>query len=199
MIVFTFDDRDAYKVVSRALGDLEEQTPNVLKNALNSTARKARNLLDNQAKKTYTIEKAGFSKEMKLKSATKNRLSAVLTTKGPVTDLIHFKVSPKPSVGGAVPEIIRVQVKKDGGYKDLVVNARKAFFVKFRSGHLAIAQRKGTNRLPIKTLYSLSIPKMIGNEKSVLGVVDPQISEMLDQEIRAQIEKTIKKAARTAA
>lgn len=198
MIVFTFDDRDAYKAVSHALGDLEEQTPTVMKNALNSTARKARNLLDEQAKKTYTIEKAGFAKEMKLKSATKTRLAAVLSVRSPVTDLIHFKVSPKPSVG-SIPDIIRVQVKQDGGFKDLEVDARKAFYVKFRSGHIAIAQRKGKARLPIKTLYSLSIPKMIGSEKDVFGVVEPQIREILDQEIRLQIEKTIKKAAKSAA
>ncbi len=198
MIVFKFDNGDLDKKVSAALGEFSNQTPNVLKNALNSTARQARNLLDDQAKKTYAIGKSGFAKEMKLKSATKSRLAATITTKGPVTDLAHFKVSPKPSVGGIPPEMIRAQVKQGGGYKDLVVGSRKAFFIRFKSGHVAIAQRKGDARLPVKTLYSLSISKMVGNEESVLNIVKPKIGDLLEQEVKKQMNSVAKKAAKAA-
>ena len=53
--------------------------------------------------------------------------------------------------------------------------------------HYALAQRKGKSRYPIKTLYSQSIPQMVGDEKRVYNIVSPEIEELLYKNINAGI------------
>ena len=52
--------------------------------------------------------------------------------------------------------------------KPLEKDGIKAFVTKFASGHVAVAQREGKERYPIKVLYSMAVPMMIGNEKKVM-------------------------------
>ena len=54
--------------------------------------------------------------------------------------------------------------------------------------HGKIYQRVGKERKPIKKLKSNSIPKMIGNEEKVYGVVKPSIDRNLQHYVEQQIE-----------
>ena len=56
---------------------------------------------------------------------------------------------------------------------------------------MAAAVRKGSKRLPINELYSVSIPQMIGNEKDVYGVVEPNIETNLQKNISKQVAKIL--------
>ena len=51
-----------------------------------------------------------------------------------------------------------------------------------------IFQRRSAARLPIKVLSSNSIPKMIGSEKRVYGIVKPNIESDLRKYMEAQIK-----------
>ena len=55
------------------------------------------------------------------------------------------------------------------------------------SGHVAVAQRRGSERKPIKAFSANSIPVMLGNEKRVYGVVKPHIKENLKRNVQAQV------------
>ena len=188
--------------VERKLGKMKSEAPKVLKNAINQTAKQARKELAQEAQKTYTIKSGGFQKAMKLKAASRNNLEATIKAKGEPIPLKNFRFS---KAGGRV----RVQVLKSGGLKPLEKGGIKAFVnniarrgqtrqkdtKKGKAGtdvrHNAIAQRETKERLGIEEKYSNSIPVMLGNEKRVYGIVEPQIKENLRKNIEIQIRKVL--------
>ena len=67
----------------------------------------------------------------------------------------------------------------------------KAFVTKFSSGHVAVVQRRGEERTPIKTFSTNSIPVMLKNERRVYGVVKPHIMQNLKQNVEIQVRKIL--------
>lgn len=194
MIVFTVDDNGLIKTIANQLGEYHDKAPTVLKQALNATAKDARSMLAEQAKEIYVIQKSRFNKAMEFEPAKSSNLSATITAKGKPLELIDFKTNPKvPSTGANRPEVTKGKVLTASGLKRLEVGNIKAFVAKFSSGHVSIVQRRTAARLPIKKLLSPSIPKMIGNEKEVYGKVQPEIAQLLDENIRKYIAKTIER------
>lgn len=197
MIRFTFEsDADSQKI-ARILGNMRDQARPVLKKALNATAKDARKLLAKKAQETYAVKISGFNKGTKIKNATNANLAATINVTGRANELISFRVNPATyRAGAARPDIIKGKVLKASSLKQLKKGNVKAFIVKYASGHVTVAQRLDSERLPIKTLYSPSNPSMIGSAK-VYGVLRPQIGEMLQDEICKQISKTLSKGAST--
>ena len=64
----------------------------------------------------------------------------------------------------------------------------------FASGHTAIVQRRGPERLPVKKLLSPSVPHMLNNEE-VRAKAAAMTYDILQQEIEKQIEKVWAKSA----
>ena len=87
--------------------------------------------------------------------------------------------------------ITKAKVLASGSMKGLEKGGIKAFVSKFGSGHASVVQRRGSSRLPIKVLFSNSIPKMIGNEKRVYGIVEPTIQQNLQANIDKQVRKIL--------
>lgn len=188
--------------VEKKLGSLKSKAPKVIAKALNKTAKQARKKLAIKAQETYTVKNAGFNKNMKIKNATAGNLEANIEAAGEPLPLKQFKLS-KSGSG------VKAQVLKSGGLKPLEKSGIKAFVnniakkgqtrkkdsKKGKAGssvsHAAVAQRKGAARLQIKTFYSNSIPKMIGSEKRVYGIVKPQIKSDLKKNIDAQIKELV--------
>ncbi len=185
--------------ISRALGVGKNSalTDEVLRQAVNATAKQVRKRLAETAQETYTVKNAGFNKAMKIKNATKSNLSAVISSKSPALELINFKTNPARA-GSSAPEIVKAKVLKENQLKRLEKDGIKAFIVKFASGHTAIAERTGASRLPIKTLYSRGVAAMLGDEKRVYGVIEPEIRDMLQEQVYKAIDRQITKAAREA-
>lgn len=201
MIEVTYD-QDMLQQIERKLGRMRGEAPKVLQRAVNQTAKQARKELAEEAQKTYTIKNGGFNKAMKLKAASKSNPEATITAKGKPIPLKNFRFS---NSGGQV----RAQVLKSGGLKPLVKGGIKAFVnnvadkeqrrkrdtKKGKKGtkvrHNAIAQRLTKKRLPIKVMYSNSIPVMLGNEKRVYGVVKPHIQENLKKNIEKEIRRAL--------
>lgn len=178
--------------VERKLGSMKSEAPKALKNAINQTARQARKDLVNEAKKTYTIKVGGFNKAMKIKGATQAKPEATIEAKGKVLGLKDFKVSPATmQTGKDRPEVLKAKVLKRSSMKALRMGKLKAFIAKFSSGHMAVAQREGKERLPIKTLKSNSIPVMLGNERRVYKVVKPHIKANLKKNVNIQVRKIL--------
>ena len=197
MIVFTAEDNGLIKTVSDQLGEYHSKAPTVLKQAINATAKDARTMLVKKAQEVYAIQTSRFNKAMKIESATNRSQRAIIRTQGKPLNIINFKVSSKaPSVGPGRPDIIKGKVLKASGMKPLEVGGRKAFVAQLKNDNILITQRRSSTRTPLKTFYAVSIPKMVGNEKTVYGEVKPQIAELLDANIRKYIDKTISKGAK---
>lgn len=188
LIRFEFDEA-LLKVVEDALGNMKSQSRKVLKNAVNATARQAKKDLAKKAQETYVVKQSRFTKAMDTQNATQGNLTATTKVTSAQLALKDFKASPTSyKTGSARPSAVRAKVLVASGMKPLVAGT-KAFIVKFKNGHVDIAQRKGKARYPIKKLLSNSIPVMIGNEDKVYGVVEPDIYDNLMGNILKEIRK----------
>jgi len=193
---FEFDQKQL-KTIERALGDMKSKAPDAMKNALNATGKDAKRDLAKKAKETYSVKIGGFTKAMKQVNATRANLETTIKITGKQLELKDFRVSPasvQPSVPGAPP--VRAKVLKSSGMKALQKGNLKAFIVKFSSGHASVAQRQGSGRLPIKKLMSSSIPKMVGSQKRVYGIIKPEIYSNLQNNINKQVAKILKGGSR---
>ncbi len=194
MIDLQIDVNKALRYVEKELGGFYAKAPQVVRTAINQTAKDAQKLLLEKAKETYAVKSTAFTGKsgsaLRITRASTARLQAKLHSEGSPIDLYKFKTSPsKFSTGNARPSATRAKALRANSLKNLKVDDRWAFVVRFKSGHVTLAQRVGKARLPIKTLYSQSIPQMIGNEARVYGVVEPEIEELLYKNLRAGIAK----------
>jgi hypothetical protein len=190
LIQFEFDEA-TLEVIENALGDLKSESRKVLKNAVNATAKQAKADLAEEARKTYVVKKTKFTKAMKTQNATAANPTATINITGEQLELKDFKVSPATYKPKNRPNIHKAKVLLSSSLKGLESNT-KAFLVKFRNGHVSIAQRYGKSRYPIRKLLSNSIPKMIGNQERVFGVVEPDIYDNLMDNVMKEIKKVLK-------
>lgn len=182
------------KIIQR-LNRLPDQiaAPNILENAINSTARKVRKQLVKDAKGEYAVKNTKALKDEsqggpKVLTATTANMSAAIQSRGPMQDIMAFMTRPNTKTGAAA-----AQVLASGGMKPLEMGDLKAFVTKFASGHVAIVQRKGAERLPVKKLLSPAVPLMLGNE-TVRNQAEVLAYEILQGEIDKRIQKVLGKA-----
>lgn len=195
-------DRTQLQRIELKLKNMRTKAPQVLKNAVNATARDAKKDLAKKAKETYAVKSPRFQKAIGMKNATAAKPTATLIITGQSNALSDFRY--KAHGGGASA---RGKLYNASTLKDLSLNGKlKAFVVKFKSGHVAVvrrdppllytrglAERKrtGGDRTKIKEFYSPSIPRMIGNEAKVYGIVRPNIEDNLQKNIQKQIDKIL--------
>ena len=165
--ILQIDTDEELARVMRQLKTLPQQlgAPNVLKNALNSTARKA------------------LQSESKILSASASTLEAAVLAKGPMRDIMDFMTQPNTDTAAAAAKALN-----SGAMKPLEAGGLKAFITTFRSGHTAIVQRRGAERLPVKKLLSPAVPHMMGNEE-VRAEAEALAYETLQREIGKRIEQ----------
>ena len=183
--ILQIDTDEELARVMRQLKTLPQQlgAPNVLKNALNSTARKVRQQIIKDSKGRYALkEKKALQSESKILSASASTLEAAVLAKGPMRDIMDFMTQPNTDTAAAA------KVLNSGAMKPLEAGGLKAFITTFRSGHSAIVQRRGAERLPVKKLLSPAVPHMMGNEE-VRAEAEALAYETLQREIGKRIEQ----------
>lgn len=189
-IQFEFDE-NLLKVIEDALGDLKGESRKVLKNAVNKTARQAKEDLAEKAKETYVVKKTRFTKAMATKNATIAKPEATINITSAQLELKDFKVSPATyKTGSNRPSVTKAKVLLSSGMKPLA-SSNKAFLAKFSNGHVSVVQRRSKSRFPLKKLLSNSIPKMVGSQKRVYGIVEPEIYDNLMANVQAEIRKVL--------
>ena len=191
MITFTYDTANTLEYIQRELGEISPKSRQVLARATNETAKKAKVLLADKARQTYEVKKAGFTKSMVTKSATASNPTAIIKVKGRPIELKQFKVSPASYNPAKRPAMTKARAIKSNGMKPLVKNGIKAFVVKYKNGHVSVATRSSSAKYPIKSLYSASIPSMIGSKAHVYGVLEPRMQQILRQQVDRQIRRVL--------
>lgn len=124
--------------VRRSLGRLAPAANDIMKAAINETAKAARGDLVAKARRTYMVKAGSFNKSMKLKRATKNSLTAVLHSRGKPIPLRGF-VYIKHNVATGDPAAAH-QIRGRRNFP-LVINGRKAFYARMPQGHTGIFVR----------------------------------------------------------
>ena len=174
-------DRNMLAQIEKKLGKMKGEAPKALKNALNKTARQAQADLKKQVKKQYVVKAKKLSEAMRIQKATNSNLDATIFVRGKVLNITNYKTS-TPKKGA------KAQVAKDGGLKQIV---GPRGITAFKGMNDLIWQRRGKERYPIKPIKSLSIPKAVGNEKKVYGIVEPDIKKNLKANVNAQVRRIL--------
>ena len=201
-ISFEFDQVSVQKIEKR-LGKMKSEAPRALKNALNATAKDARKDLAHKAQETYAVKMGGFNSQMKIKPANTGNLVAIIETHGEHLEFKYFSV--QGGRGPSGPPLTVLINKKHGGRKTVERGfknniaargqTRKKATAKGAAGSQVVAnraaQRLGASRLKIKKLFSVSVPQMIGNERDVYGVVEPNILSNLQKNVDNQVAKIL--------
>jgi hypothetical protein len=180
-------DKGTLKAIENRLDKMSNKAPMVMKQAINETAKQARIQLAKTAQKQYSIKTGRFNKAMEIKKAAVSRPEAIIRATGEVLEIKEFKISPnKYTTGASRPNVTKGKVYRNGSLKKLQKGNLKAFVSKFKNGHVAVVQRVPGKKMKsdpkkdfIKKLLSPSIPKILGNEEKVFGIVEPDISKNL--------------------
>ena len=162
--------------------------PAVLQKVVKTTAQKVKTQLVKDAKKRYAlVDESGLKDQNKgaprITTQKGAAVSAVITSKGSMQDIMAFLTQPNTKTGAAAAQILN-----EGREKELKKGNLKAFVTRFASGHVAIVQRRGENRLPVKKLLSPAVPHMLGNEE-----VRKQAETLAFQIMQKEMEKQIRK------
>ena len=176
------------KVRKQMVADAKEQYAIEDTKALNSTARKVRAQMVKDVKKQYAItDKRALKEESRgapqVQTASVSTLAATVRSRGPMQDIMAFMTRPNTETGAAAAKVL-----KSGSMKALEMGNLKAFVTTFRSGHTAIVQRRGAQRLPVKKLLSPAVPHLLDNEE-VRTQAEALAYDILQNEIQKRIQK----------
>lgn len=184
------------------LGMLRDKSNLVLKAAINNTAKIVSGEMVEGAHKKYDYKKASIKKANSIKKATVRKPESVISAVGPTNDMLSFRVRPSTYFPGSrgAPSWIKARVKRSQPFEKIALRPEapndkyKAFVVRYKSGHYALAQRVPGEKMKskpwkeaVKSLLSLSTPKMeaIAYDENLEGNVD----DILEGEIERQIQR----------
>ena len=191
------DVSNSINSIEKKLDSFGDKSVDVVKRAINLTAKSARKDLETEAKNRYVIKTSGFNRSMKIKNATKGNLVATISSQGSALEIKEFRVSPASyTTGKNRPNVTRGKVLKRSTMKNLEKNNVKAFVAKFKSGHVAVVERVPSKRMKsnprkefLRKLLSPSIPSMLGNEETMYNVINPNVETNLYDNINKVITK----------
>lgn len=188
-------DTDAeLQKIMRQLNSLPDQlkAPSVLATALNATANEMKRAMGKKARKKYAITDDRILKERKrggmfLERATGTTLEAGLISKGAMVDVMAYMTQKNAGTTAAM-----LKVLNESSMTALEVNGRKAFETTFKSGHTAIVQRRGPERLPVKKLLAPAVPFLYGKSYEE---AEMDYYAILQKHIQRQVEKVMERRA----
>lgn len=211
--------------VERALGDLHDKAPRAMKNAVNQTATRAKNMMVRQARLRYAVNSAGrrHLNALKIRNrATTQNPTAEIFISSRRNDLGDFQSNPAvPHMGTSwvlSPEFHTSRVLKKnpmapltGGQTDYG-QASKGFLVKFDSGHVGMVQRilgrTATNPKPtrwrnkngiVEKLYTMPSPSASAMHSTVWREeVEPDSEIILQERLQHEVSKILLQAGRKA-
>lgn len=207
------------KEVAKALGNIPQKAPLVIRNAVNETAKDARRVMIHEAKKRYALNSKGRQhlNDLKIRQRAKvSDLGAELHIGGPSqkkqmrNDLGYFKTIPnRPYMGVDVanaPAYFRGKVLKSGSMKQLTGQGKlsKGFLVKFTNGttddknHVGMVQRIiGSSGGPEKTRTGAPRWRNAqGNVEKIVTMGSPSAAAMhhvIWRQVEPQVQDTLEK------
>ena len=177
-------DKKLMADVQKRLGEISKKAPNAVSNALNRAVTNVASNISKEVRKDYVIKAQDIKETITKHKANRSKLSASVVSKGQLTPLDRFKVSPK-TVQPKRKKPIKVAVKKTG-LKEVL-----GAFVADING-VKVFERTSKNRLPIRRLFGPSVPQMLENEqirKKINEEGQATFNKRLDHEINRILEK----------
>lgn len=188
-------DAEKIKVVEQRLGELRKQAPVAIYRALNRAAANAKTNASKKVRETYTLRAKDVNETFSVRKASRNSLVAVVSSRSGSIGLDKFKVRPLEPRHKKPPKSLKVQVKKEGGAKNLIggfvasVSGNKVFQREKSSRH-----KKGGNdrwtELPIKRLFGPPVPEML-ERKSIREFVEQEAAQTFEKNLEHEIKRAL--------
>lgn len=210
---------DSFKEVQDALGLMKDKSKYIMRGAINETAKDVREILIDYVYENYDVHlsRSKFKKRYTdIKKAKVSKLIATVIAQSPVTDMYDYTISPRKLYRGwspvGKPKYVKGHIKSSVINKKLALRLNlagtgedqyKAFVVRYKSGHITLAQRVPGKRMKsdptkefVKTLFSPSVAKLMGGEEGAYNRLQPEINDILTKHIKAQTEKFLVKGVK---
>lgn len=157
----------ALKDIEEALGEMKNKAPVLLKKSVNETAKKMLKDVRNDVRKRYIVKVNDVNSQINIQGKTSAKSPYVkIVTKGEQFELIDFDVSPK-TYNPKRKMLIKARQMHSGSKKELKGGKETGtpFVIKFKSGHLSVAQRafKGPKSPNTTRLGDRYVKKMTGS------------------------------------
>ena len=192
--LISLDDLQGFEAM---LGSSKNKSRYILRAAINNSAKEVKKRLERDAAKRYAINQGGqaaYRQINKIKKATIGNLAAIVEAKDGPIELFKYKVNDRTYYPGGVgaPKQIKAKALKKSPYKPLANPGYKAFVVKYKSGHISVAERvpgssmRGKHKEAIRSLYAISKPK---SEETVYKIgIAKDMQDILIKHVQAQME-----------
>lgn len=156
--------------------------------ALNRAAIAGRASAVKKTVKAYYISADEVRKTTEIINARKDRLFAVIESKGKRRELIHYKTLPQNITTGKKIAVLKVAVKKTG-----MKPIPGAFIQQGTStGKLHVLKRVGSDQYPIHIKYGPSVPEMLGTD-NVWAEVEERANIILTRRLDHEITRLLTK------
>lgn len=178
----------------------------IIKASVNDTLKYLKKQAAKQAAAMYVKRQNEISATLTQKKATVSNKTATLISKGPMLEPLDYKASPTTMEQQQHRKVAaKLKVKRGKGMKALVIRDRKAFLAPLpwaridehrrvveTGDHLAIVQRTGKKRYPIKKLLSSSVPGLLGSD-SIKQALSEATRQRLAENLNKHIEEVLSK------
>ena len=181
--------------------------------ALNKVATQGKNEASRQIRTEYNIKASDVNKNMKLTTRARgNQMEAEITgTKrgmalsyfgakqiGVIANKMGFRYTKRAQKGKLLRYggqsmhggAVSVEVRK--GARKALGGDPKPFVTKFKSGHVAVVQREGKTRTPIKQLLGPGIALLFGSKK-IMDATKRLINKKFNEIFKHELEYRLKK------
>lgn len=142
--------------------------------ALNRTATTVRAAAVKGIRARYNLKAGAIRRQMKLTRATRTRLVSEVVVSGRRIPLIEFSAR-------QVRRGVTVRVTKQ---RKLI---RGVFVARMPSGHVGVFERQGKERLPIRQLFSLSLPQAF-TQKQIMTALKRVAAERFNIELARDLK-----------
>jgi len=128
---------------------------------------------------------SGFKKGMPLSNFGAKQSGVIANKKG-------FQFSSRAKQSGNLRHGGAVSVEVKRGGRKTVSGEPKTFMTKFKSGHIAVVQREGKGRFPIKQLLGPGISTLFGSKKimdATKKLINDKFNDIFNHELEWRLKK----------
>ena len=193
-------DMASLNQVFKALDMPRDKSKLILKQALNQTAKEAEKFMYKKAYSEFTMSSSEIKSAMSNKKATAGRLESQVISKSKIKEPKNYKVTGTNKVkierGGSAKTIQFLNAPDPARPHDHY----KAFWVQYKSGHIALAQRipgqkmKAKKKEAIKSIYSPSVPYQMGagggsKSRKRVSILMPEVETLLQKNLELALSR----------
>lgn len=166
---------DIKQAVARLEANVDRVLPQATARALNRTATTVRAQASRRIRERYNLKAGAIRAQMRISRANRGRLTAEVIASGRPIPLIEF--SARQTRKGVSVQVIR-------GRRKVRLHA---FVAKMRTGHVGVFERTSSKRLPIRELFSVSLPSAF-TQKEILT----SIEQVAVERFRIELERELR-------